>query len=264
MSDDLLWRHLYDLPAFRALLRATEARFYAGLELPEPVLDLGCGDGHFGAVGLPRPPQVGLDPWAAPLREAGRRNVYPLLVLAGGGRMPFPDGYFGAVVSNSVLEHIPRLEPVLAETARVLRAGGLFVFAVPGDRFTAFLSIGRLLDRLGMHRLGDRYRVLFNRISRHHHCDGAEVWEERLERHGFRLLRWWPYFSSRAVAALEWGHYLGFPSLAARWLTGRGIISPSRFNLWLTERLLRPLYEEPLPREGGGLFFMAERADDKA
>ena len=46
-TDDLLWRHLRGVPAFRALLRAVESRFYQDLELPRPVLDLGCGDGHF-------------------------------------------------------------------------------------------------------------------------------------------------------------------------------------------------------------------------
>ena len=69
---DLLWRHLQELPAFRALLRATEARLYAELPLPELVLDLGCGDGHFGAAALPRPPHAGLDPSERSLREARR------------------------------------------------------------------------------------------------------------------------------------------------------------------------------------------------
>ena len=56
MSEgDFLWRHLRELPAFRALLRAVEARFYQDLlPLQEPVLDLGCGDGHFASVTFPR------------------------------------------------------------------------------------------------------------------------------------------------------------------------------------------------------------------
>ena len=44
-QDDLLWQHLKTLPAFRALLRAVEARFYQQLDFPGPVLDIGCGDG---------------------------------------------------------------------------------------------------------------------------------------------------------------------------------------------------------------------------
>jgi len=264
VTDDLFWRHLRDLPAFRALLRTTEARFYRGLPLAEPLLDLGCGDGHFGAVALPRPPEVGLDPWAAPLRQARQRGGYRLLLQAEGGRMPFPDASFATVVSNSVLEHIAVLEPVLAEVARVLQPGGSFYFCVPGPNFLPFLSVGRALDRLGLRRAGDAYRRLFNRISRHHHCDGAAVWQERLEAAGLRCRRWWPYFSQRALVALEWGHYLGLPSLLCKWLTGRWVLWPSRANLWLTERLLRPLAEEPLPQQGACLFFVAEKAHGQA
>ena len=40
-NDDLLWRQLKSLPAFRALLRAVEARFYAYIPLPEPTLHVG-------------------------------------------------------------------------------------------------------------------------------------------------------------------------------------------------------------------------------
>jgi len=259
VADDLLWRHLRDLPAFRALLRATEARFYTALPLAEPMLDLGCGDGHFGTVALPRPPQVGLDPLAKPLTEARQRGGYRLLVRADGGRIPFPNGFFATVVSNSVLEHIPHVEPVLAEVARVLRPDGAFYFSVPGPNFLRFLSIGRALDRLGLRPLGDRYRALFNHISRHHHCDGPAIWQQRLKQAGLQVVHWWPYFSRRALVALEWGHYLGLPSLVAKQLTGRWILSPSRANLWPTERLLRPIYEEPLPREGAYLFFVARR-----
>jgi SAM-dependent methyltransferase len=262
VGEDLLWLHLQELPAFRALLRATEARFYADLPLVEPILDLGCGDGHFGAVALPCPPQVGLDPWAALLAEARRRGKYRLLVRADGGRTPFPDGAFATVISNSVLEHIPDVEPVLVEVARVLRPGGAFYFSVPGPNFLPFLSIGQALDRVGLRAVGGLYRSFFNRISRHYHCNEPEVWRRRLEKVGLRLVRWWPYFSQRALTALEWGHYLGLPSLVAKRLFGRWVLWPSRANLWLTERLLRPLYEEPLPRNGAYLFFVAERSGD--
>jgi ubiquinone/menaquinone biosynthesis C-methylase UbiE len=42
--------------------------------------------------------------------------------------MPFGDGAFGAVISNSIVHHIPEPAGVLAEMLRVLRPGGwLFV-----------------------------------------------------------------------------------------------------------------------------------------
>jgi SAM-dependent methyltransferase len=263
--DDLLWRNLRDVPAFRALLRAVEARFYADLPLRRPVLDLGCGDGHFALVAFDRPLAAGFDPWWGPLTEARERQAHRLVAQAGGAQMPYPDGCFGTVVSNSVLEHISQVQPVLGEAARVLQPGGWFYFCVPGPNFLPFLSVGRALDRVGLHPLGEAYRCFFNRVSRHHHCDGAKVWERRLTAAGLRPVCWWPYFSRRALTALEWGHYLGLPSLVWKKLVGRWVLWPARGNLWLAERLVRPLYEESLSRDGSTeasgayLFFVAQK-----
>ena len=262
MPVDLLERNLNGLPAFRALLRAVEGRFYQDIVLPEPVLDLGCGDAHFASVTFDRPIAAGVDPWAPPLAEARRLRpgVYRLLVQGTGDRLPFPTGHFASAMSNSVLEHIPQLEPVLADLARVLKPGAPFVFCVPSDYFLDFLSISTALDRAGLRSLGDAYRAFFNRISRHHHCDNATVWSARLEAAGFRLEKCWYYFSRGALQTLEWGHYLGLPSVVAHALTGRWVLAPGRANLALTDRLVRPFYEEPLPEEGAYLFFIARKA----
>jgi len=259
-GDDLLWRHLKELPYFRALLRAVEARFYQDIDLPEPVLDLGCGDGRFAAMAFAgRPPMIGVDPWWPPLRESARCQVYRAAIQSAGAALPFPNICFASAVSNSVLEHIPGLDPVLAEVARVLKPGGRFVFSVPSDNFLAFLSVSSRLRRAGLRPLGAAYERFFNRISRHYHCDDAAQWAERLDRAGFTIERHWYYFSRGALAALEWGHYFGAPSVVAKKLTGRWVIAPSRWNLWLTERLVRRYFDEPLPVQGAYLFFVTHK-----
>ena len=269
MTDDLLWRNLKDLPAFRGLLRAVEARFYQDIKLPAPVLDLGCGDAHFASVSFDHPLDAGVDPWTLPLMEARRlrRSAYRLLAQAEGGALPFPTGHFASAVSNSVLEHIPDLDPVLAELSRVLRSpdptsgqpGALFVFCCPSDYFLQFLSISGGLRRIGLRGAGAAYDAFFNRISRHYHCDGPDVWRARLEAAGFALEKYWYYFSPGALHALEWGHYFGLPAAVAKGLTGRWVIAPNAANLALTERLLRPYYEESLPDKGAYLFFIARK-----
>jgi SAM-dependent methyltransferase len=273
MTNDLLWKQLKELPAFRGLLRAVEARFYVEgspvtqqpLALSRPVLDVGCGDGHFASVAFDDSLDAGLDPWWGPLTEAHGRCVYRVLAQADGTRMPYPDGYFGSGISNSVLEHIPDVQAVLAETSRVLRPGAYFYFCVPSDNFLPFLSIGRALDALHLRRPANGYRRFFNRISRHHHCDDADTWRIRLQRAGLDLDHWWPYFSRSALKALEWGHYLGLPSLVSKKLTGRWVLWPSHVNLWATDRLLRRYYDEQLPQAGAYLFFAARKptADEK-
>jgi SAM-dependent methyltransferase len=266
---DFLWLHLRELPAFRALLRAVEARFYQELlPLQEPVLDLGCGDGHFASVAFAQHLAAGIDPATACLGEARERGAYRLLARSRGDALPFPSGHFATVISNSVLEHIPHLEPVLAEVARVLRPpdlstgqrGGRFIFCVPGDRFTELLFFPDLCRRLGLEALAQAYERYFNRISRHHHCDSPRIWQRRLEAAGLDMADSFCYFSRRATHALDVGHYLGAPSLVTKKLFGRWILAPTRWNLGLTERWLRPLYEEPCTETGAYLFFVAYRA----
>jgi SAM-dependent methyltransferase len=256
---DTFRQQLRELPAFRALLRAVEARFYTDLPMRGPILDLGCGDGHFASIAFSKQLDVGLDPWPAPLQEAHRRGSHRLLTCSSGARMPFPAASFATVISNSVLEHIPDVEPVIQEVSRVLKPGGWFHLCVPGPNFRRFLSVARALDSLGLQGLAEGYRRLFDRISRHYHYAPPADWAERLARSELHLERWWTYFSPRALMALEWGHPLGIPSLVAKKLTGRWILVPTRWNLWPTEALLRRYYEEPLPTEGAYLFFVARK-----
>lgn len=257
---DYLWLHLIELPYFRGLMRAVEASFYQHLELPSPTLDLGCGDGHFAGVAFDRQIDAGIDPWREPIREARQRGHYRLAVQSFGDTMPFPDGYFASAFSNSVLEHIPDIEAVLAETARVLRPGAPFVFCGPNHTFLEEMSVGIFLDRIGLKKLGDAYRAFFNRISRHRHADAPETWQKRLEQAGFTLERWWCYYPPAALRITEWGHYLGLPSLLAKKLTGRWVLAPTRWNLALTYGLLKRRYLEALNlRQGVCTFYIARR-----
>jgi SAM-dependent methyltransferase len=248
---DFLFLHLRDLPYFRALIRAVEATYYQDLHLPAPVYDVGCGDGHFASLVFDRKIDIGLDPWHGPIHQAKGYGVYRGLVEADGAMAPFPSDHFACAISNSVLEHIPHIDAVLVETARVLRSGAPFYFCVPNPRYLSELSISRLLGRC--------YTEWFRRISRVHHADWPEVWGQRLEKAGFELLRWWDYFSPAAMRVLEWGHYFGLPALVTRVLTGRWLVSRTHWNLWLTDRFVRR-YASPEPVLNGTFtFYIAKK-----
>jgi len=262
-DKDYLYLHLRDLPYFRALLRSVESSYYQDLDLPSPTLDIGCGDGHFASLTFDRQIEVGLDPWHGPIHEAGKRKVYRLLAEADGGRMPFPDGYFASAFSNSVLEHIPHVEQVLAETARVLKPDAPFLLCVPNHRFNASLSVNRFLEKIGLRFLAERYRAFFTRISRHRHLDDAHVWQVRLEHAGFTLEEHWDYFSPQSLAVLEWGHYFGLPSLIVHKLFGRWILVPARWNLVWIYHLLRPYAGTAACEQGVYTFFITRRAKAK-
>ena len=257
-GKDFLWLNLRELPYFRAMLRAVEAYFYQEFELPAPILDLGCGDGHFATVTFDRKLDVGLDPWAGPIRQAARRGGYLSLVQAEGGKIPFPDEHFASALSNSVLEHIPLVRAVLAEMRRVLKPGALFLFCVPNPRYLTELSIPEILKRIGLAGVGRAYTDWFRRMSRVQHAVEPEVWQEWLEGAGFHLEKWWHYFSPASMRMLEWGHYFGAPTLLPHAISGRWIIAPARWNLALTERIVRP-YAQPVPDPDGTFTFYVAR-----
>lgn len=160
-EDDLLWRQLKTIPAFRAVLRAVESRFYYAVDLPAPVLDVGCGDGHFAQMTFDHNLDVGIDPWWNPLKKSYRAGAYDLLLQGMGDQMPFPDNYFASAFSNSVLEHIPDIQPVLNETGRVLQENGRFLITMPSQYFTQELGGALWLEKLNMPGLADRYRTFF-------------------------------------------------------------------------------------------------------
>ncbi len=258
------------LPYFRALLRAVEADFYREFELAAPVLDLGCGDGQFASQVFKKLIDVGIDPALGSLREAKRagepgsrragvKSVYQDLAQAYGSRIPFPDSYFASGFSNSVLEHIPDLQPVLNETARVMRKGALFLFCVPNHRWQENLSISIFLKRIGLKGLAKAYVRLFTRISRHVNLFSPAEWERRLNDGGFEMEQYWHYFPPATLHALEWGHYFGLPSWVARALTGRWVVAPGRWSLGITERVIRKHSEGGKDEAGTYTWYVARR-----
>lgn len=260
--DDLLWQQLKTLPAFRAVLRAVEARFYHHIPFPEPVLDVGCGDGNFAAVALGRGLRAGIDPWWNPLRKALAESTYDLTLQVMADRIPFPDHYFGSAFSNSVIEHIPDIQPVLNEVSRVLKPGATFVITTPSHYFTECLGGARLFERLGSTGLANAYRRFFNRISRHAHTDSPDVWTARFAAAGFEVERWQYYFSEKALHALEIGHAQGLPAAAMHALTGHWIVAPWNSSLKPTERWLRPFYDEPFPDKGAYILMILRKVAD--
>jgi len=250
MQKDFLFLHLRDLPYFRAFLRAIESSYYQDLPLPEPVYDIGCGDGHFASLTFDQKLDVGLDPWHGPIHEAKKTGAYKSLVEADGARAPFPSDYFSSALSNSVLEHIQHIDDVLKEISRVLKPGAPFYFCVPNTRYFSALSLTKVF--------GKPYENWFRKISRVSYTDEPDVWGARLERAGFTLEKWWHYFSPASMRVLEWGHYFGVPSILAKALTGKWIISHAKWNLAPTESYVTK-YASPEPVDNGTFTFYIAR-----
>lgn len=252
-------QQLFHLPYFRGMLRAVEQSFYEQQEIEEPIYDLGAGDGHFAWALFRDQKVIGVDPWWQPLNEAKEREVYPLLVQAEGACAPVESGSCGSAISNSVLEHIPEVQPVLDEVARLLKPGGKFYFAVPNQRFITELWGMKMLSSLGLKQLAVAYSGFFNKISRHINLDPPEVWLERLRRAGFDEVEYWNYFPVKAMHTLERGHAAGLPNLLWKNLFKRWVLFMNRKNPFIPFNEVSRLVANPYDEEGTCTFYIARR-----
>jgi 2-polyprenyl-6-hydroxyphenyl methylase/3-demethylubiquinone-9 3-methyltransferase len=128
-SDDIRW-----VRTLKNLVPARLAWFDRHIDWSEKtVLDLGCAGGFMAEALSNKGANVtGIDPAAQAITAAtarakhmGQSIQYDIGV---GEALPYPDDYFDAVVCVDVLEHVTDLTKVLAEVARVLKPGGIFLF----------------------------------------------------------------------------------------------------------------------------------------
>ena len=181
-TERILRAHLREMPFHRVIMRSIEARILAEVSFPRPILDIGCGDGHFGSVIFPEGADVGLDPGVADLAEAKVRGVYRLLVGADSGSDAFRRRGTSPRSSRTACSSTSRRSTTRsAEIARVLRPGGVFACTVIGEHFSEFLTDEKAWRRLGLAGAHRAYLEWFNEKSVHFHFDSPEVWKERFE-----------------------------------------------------------------------------------
>jgi SAM-dependent methyltransferase len=164
-------------------------------------LDLGCGDGLLTMILLeetgPRD-IVGVDPDPAETARARELGIYAAVHTCGGADVPEPDSSFDWILSNSVLEHIDVIEPVLGEVARLLRPGGEFIFTVPGPGFHACLR-GPVLP--GSSR--EAYLQHLDERLAHRRYWGPDEWGPALASHDLRITNTVTYLDARSVRRWE-------------------------------------------------------------
>ncbi len=257
--QDFLRPHLLTLPIHRAMLRAVEARLFAEIasDLPEPIVDIGSGDGTFVEIAFPEKQIFGIDPILSDTAEAARRGVYAGLSVSNGAALPFPDAHFASAISNCVLEHVIPLDETLREVTRVLRPGGQFVASVVGNCFPQDLLGTTLLNAVGLD--GSRYGRWFNKISYHFNTLSAVAWTERFNAAGMEVVTYRPYFSAAALKLFDFSHYYGAFALVTRRLTGRWLLCPPLTPNLLWEPLLRRIYAAPPDEDGPYYFFVCRK-----
>lgn len=175
-----------------ALFRGVESKIWSQQNFTPPVLDIGCGDGsmskfiYFQKGKL----EVGIDTDCQAVKKAKILGIYEKVVCADTTKMPFENGSFKTVISNSTFEHINDDVLAISEVARVLRVGGRFLFTVPSNRFPKTLS------QIGVKK--EELKKFNERVS-HLRYRSRNEWEGILFRWGLKMIHFEYYFPKELV-----------------------------------------------------------------
>lgn len=129
----------FDLPVLGAAERYAESEEFAevvrllGSGDGKRILDLGAGNGiasfalaKNGWLVTAYEPDASAEVGAAAICSIRDNTGLPIdVVRAGGHVLPFADEYFDAIHARQVLHHVPDLDAMARELARVVRRGGL-------------------------------------------------------------------------------------------------------------------------------------------
>lgn len=159
--------------ASQAFWRSFEIDALSRVQLERPILEIGCSDGEFtravcGTV------EVGVDINPNAVQRALRSQVFEEVRLQNARELD--DAGFRTVLANSVLEHIPDVQPVLDGSYKALVSGGKLVLTVP------LLDMNR--GMLFSSPFWLRYR--HGRLS-HVNLWSLERWAENLKKAGFQI-----------------------------------------------------------------------------
>lgn len=226
-QSDFLRHYLQVAPAALAIERSLECDLLAAHEFQRPVLDIGCGDGVFAAVLFAEKVDLGIDFDPAEIARARIYERYHELVVCGGDSIPRPDESFRTIFSNSVLEHIPDLMPVLREAHRLLAPEGRFYVTIPTDQWERNVLPARLLFALGLRGAAKRYGRWYNKFWNHYHAYSVEAWAELFAEAGFRVVEQRTYAPANVTTSLDTMTAFALPSLFTKKILGRWILSSS-------------------------------------
>ncbi len=205
------------------------------------MLDYGCGAGELVALMRSRGVNAsGCDVFFdggdfSNLMEAAR----PYISRMTDGRIPFADESFDVLVSNQVIEHVPDLDLVVRETARVLKPGGICIHLFP-DRsvwFEGHASIpflhwfgkgtrGRVYYAVAMHSLG--FGLPLRGMTRLDRYRGKCLWLDQ-----------WTHYRSMAELHESFAKSFSIAHVEDRWFDARfGSIHAPRFlKRWVVRKL---------------------------
>lgn len=266
-KDDVLLNYMSMAPLALAFERSLECGMYRRFPFKRPVLDLGCGDGLFARLLFEEPVDTGIDPDPREIERARKLLAHHELIECPGHAIPKPSGSYRTVFSNSVLEHIPFIEPVFLEVHRLLAPGGRFYLTVPSPSFEQYTIVNTVLETCGLAGPAARYREFCSRVLwRQQHYHSIDGWSSRAAASGFRIIDAQEY-DPRHICLLNDALYpFGGIGLAVKRLTGRWTLFPGlrREILRIISPVMDRILNSSLTAGRGALVFLAIEKGDSA
>jgi len=246
----ILLKFLENFAISEALCRFLELKvlFYAiqSMDVKSPLLDIGCGNGQLGGA-LFRKIDVGIDLRSDAVKQAKLLRSYDALIVADARALPFRDGAFNTVFSNS-LEHIPGVEKVIIEAYRVTNDKGIFIMTVPSEYFESLLLLPF-----------KPYVRLRNRHLSHINLFDFKKWRDLLNNCGFVVVFSQLYATPLFLKLwdfIEIGYWLRAPrALRFLWskILGNPVISSIYLAILRSEYERAKCYRRPIMKGGGRL-----------
>jgi SAM-dependent methyltransferase len=248
-------------PLALAFERSLECGILSKMPLARPILDIGCGDGLFAKILFAEKVETGVDPNSRELERARELGAYETLIECTGDRIPRSDASYRTVFSNSVLEHIPELEPVLREARRLLAPGGFLYITVPTDRFSEYTILSYVLGLLGLLQLQRRFRAFFDHFWAHHHCYAPQDWARLLQATGFEVQVVQPYDPRHLCMINDFLVAASIPAFITKKLANRWTLMPALRRIFLAPiiALMQGVLRKAENSSNGGLVFLAAR-----
>jgi len=254
---------LYPCLPSLSLWRAWEHAAYRCGKLPQPVLDVGCGDGQFFRFLWPDVQAViGVDHDPRVVEAARQSGVYEEVHVSSAERIPVAPESMRSAFANCSLEHMDRLPDVLRSVYRSLRPGSPFWLSVVTDNFVEWRTLPLLARELQEPRL---VATLDEGYNKYHHLVNSlapNAWRARLEEAGFHVREHIPIvpeLTSRLFLFVDQLWHLPRPSGETGDRLRAYLLSLPRFDEAFRQILAGVMAMEPHWNLGSGAVFLAER-----